>query len=57
MKFINQDAHTNAMHAMNANFFVFVKIRMLHNISRDSYGNAMIGRYGGGFEEVVWAYV
>ena len=27
------------------------------NISRNGYGNAMIGRYGGCFEEVIWAYV
>ena len=24
------------------------------NISRNGYGNAMIGRYGGCFEEAVW---
>ena len=24
------------------------------NISRDGYGNAMIGRYGGSFEEGIW---
>ena len=29
MKFINQNAQTNAMHAMNAKFLIFVKIRML----------------------------
>ena len=28
---------------------------MLHgNISRNGYGNAMIGRYGGCFEEGIW---
>ena len=30
MKFIKQNAQTNAMHAMNAKFLIFVKIRMLH---------------------------
>ena len=27
------------------------------NISRNSYGNAVVGRYGGCFQEDVWAYV
>ena len=31
---------------------------MLHdNISQNGYGNTMKGRYGGCFEEDIWAYV
>ena len=30
-------------------------VKKLHgNISRNGYGNAMIGRYGGCFEEGIW---
>ena len=30
-------------------------VEKLHdNISRNGYGNAIIGRYGGYFEEVIW---
>ena len=29
MQFITRNAQTNAMHAMNAKFLIFVKIRML----------------------------
>ena len=27
------------------------------NISQNSYGNVVVGRYGGCFEKDVWAYV
>ena len=28
--------------------------KLHHNISRNGYGNAIIGRYGGCFEECIW---
>ena len=34
-----------------------VRWKLHGNISRNSYGNAVIGRYGGCFEEDLWAYV
>ena len=34
-----------------------VRWKLHGNISQNSYGNAMIGRYGGCFEVDIWAYV
>ena len=42
---------------MNDNKSCNVKWKLHGNISRNSYGNVVVGRYGGCFEEDVWAYV
>ena len=41
---------------MNDNRSCNVRQKLHGNISRNIYGNAVIGRYGGCFEEDVWAY-
>ena len=45
------------MYVMNDNKSCNVKWKLHGNISRNSNGNAVVGRYGGCFEEDVWAYV
>ena len=42
---------------INDNKSCNVKWKLHGNISRNSYGNAVVGRYGGCFEEDVWVYV
>ena len=42
---------------MNDNRSCNVRWKLHDNISRNIYENAMIGTYGGCFEEDVWAYV
>ena len=41
---------------MNDNRSCNVRWKLHGNISRNSYENAVIGRYGGCFKEDVWAY-
>ena len=42
---------------MNDNKSCNVRWNLHGNISWNSYENAIVGRYGGCFEEDVWAYV
>ena len=42
------------MYVMNDNKSYNVRWMLHGNISRNSYGNAVIGSYGGYFEEDVW---
>ena len=42
---------------INDNRSCNVRWKLHGNISQNRYGNAVVGRYGGCFEEDVWAYV
>ena len=45
------------IYVINDNKSCNVRWKLHGNISRNSYENAVVGRYGGCFEEDVWAYV
>ena len=39
---------------INAQVMYMMMVEVACNISRNGYGNAMIGRYGGCFKEGIW---